>query len=110
MKKLNTPWVVVSVLLALLLTSIILNFKFSNLVSQQRATINSIKYDCHKMEEYEEAIRLADTIMDNNDLWDRDGSDAMSDYLNLRANMDTTFYKGFHNSILLDNLSYDYNE
>lgn len=110
MKKLNTPWVVVSVLLALLLTSIILNFKFSNLVSQQRATINSIKYDCHKMEEYEEAIRLADTIMDNNDLWDRDGSDVMSDYLNLRANMDTTFYKGFHNSILLDNLSYDYNE
>lgn len=110
MKKFNTPWVVASVLFALLFISIILNFKFSNLVSQQRATINSIKYDCHKMEEYEEAIRLADTIMDNNDLWDRDGSDVMSDYLNLRANMDTTFYKGFHNSILLDNLSYDYNE
>ena len=108
MKKFNTPWVVASVLFALLFISIILNFKFSNLVSQQRATINSIKYDCHKMEEYEEAIRLADTIMDNNDLWDRDGSDVMSDYLNLRANMDTTSCWTIYLTIIMND-SYETN-
>lgn len=110
MKKYNTSWVVTSVLLALLFISSIFNFKFANLVSQQRATISSIKYNSYKMEEYREALRLADLIMDNNDMWDRDGSDTMSDYLNLRANMDTTFYYGFHHNALLDSLSLDYNE
>lgn len=110
MKKFNSPWVVASVLFALLLTSILFNFKFITLAKAQRTTINSLQSSKVMLDEYKEALRLSDAIMDNNDLWDRDGSDVMSDYLNLRANMDTTFYHGFHHNSLLDSLSFDYNE
>lgn len=110
MKKYNKPWVVASILFALLLTSIILNFKFITLANAQRRTISSLQSDKGMLDNYKEALRLSDVIMDNNDLWDRDGSDTMSDYLDLRSKMDTTFYQGFHENILLDSISYNYNE
>ena len=108
--KQKTFYGVTAVIFTMLLFSIFFNFKFINLVSQQRAKINALQDGNTELKEYKEALRLSDAIMDNNDLWDRDGSDIMSDYLNLRANMDTTFYHGFHKNALLDNLSYDYNE
>lgn len=43
--------------------------------------------------------------MDNNELWDCDGSDLMSDYLHLRSEIDKDFMKGFHG-----NLAFTYNE
>ena len=110
MKKYNTPWVIASTLLALLIISIVFNFKFATLANAQRKAINTLQDSNYKLKEYKEALRLSDVIMDNNDLWDRDGSDVMSDYLNLRANMDTTFYHGFHENALLDSISYNYNE
>ena len=97
-------------LATLLLTSIAFNIQSSKLIARQRATICTLQKNSYKLEECKEALRLSDIIMDNNALWDRDGSDVMSEYLNLRANMDTTFYQGFHKNALLDSLSYDYNE
>lgn len=110
MKKYNNPWVVASILFALLFMSVLFNFRYANLVGKQTTYIHNIQASNYKLDEYKEALRLADILMDNNDLWDRDGSDVMSDYLNLRANMDTTFYHGFHHNALLDSLSLNYNE
>lgn len=110
MNKYNKLWVVASTLLVLLFISIMFNLRFATLASAQRKTISSLQNNSYMLKEYKEALRLSDVIMDNNDLWDRDGSDVMSDYLNLRANMDTTFYHGFHHNVLLDSLSLDYNE
>lgn len=36
-----------------------------------------------------EALDMADKVMDNNDLWDIDGSDDMSEYLKLRERVDS---------------------
>ena len=36
-----------------------------------------------------EALDMADKVMDNNDLWDIDGSDDMSEYLELRERVDS---------------------
>lgn len=36
-----------------------------------------------------EALDMADKVMDNNDLWGIDGSDDMSDYLELRERVDS---------------------
>lgn len=36
-----------------------------------------------------EALDMADKVMDNNDLWDIDGSDDMSEYLELREKVDS---------------------
>ncbi len=110
MKKYNKPWAVAAALAALLLISMTYTVKFANLAEKQRARIARLEAGNCKLDEYKEALRLADILMDNNDLWDRDGSDVMTDYLNLRANMDTTFYHGFHHNDLLDSLALDYNE
>lgn len=113
MKRINKPWAVAATLAALLFISMIYTTKYANLVDEQRATISHLQMQANNcnLENYKEALRLADTIMDNNELWDRDGSDVMTDYLHLRSNMDTAFYQGFHENPLLDNLSADfYNE
>lgn len=110
MKKYNKLCVAATTLLVLLFISIVFNLKFAALANAQRKTISSLQSNSYMLKEYKEALRLSDTIMDNNDLWDRDGSDTMTDYLNLRANMDTTFYHGFQHNTLLDNLSDDINE
>lgn len=49
-------------------------------------------------------------LINNNNIWDKDKSEIMSDYINIRCNIDSTFYKGFHNNVLLDSISYMYNE
>nr|DAG90883.1 MAG TPA: hypothetical protein [Crassvirales sp.] len=38
----------------------------------------------------EKCLNYSDTILDNHDIWDKDGSDYMSDYLNLRYELDST--------------------
>jgi len=107
MNKNNTPWVVAASFLTLLLMSSIFNFKLANLVSEQRLTINHLS---HKVDEQQKALDMSDGIMDNNDIWDCDGSDLMVDYLNLRSKIDKDFMSGFHENALLDSLSYTYNE
>ena len=43
----------------------------------------------------DKCISYSDQIMDNNEVWDKDGSDCMSDYLNLRHELDSLSGK-FH--------------
>lgn len=97
-------------LLPITVILLIFNIQLFDLVKQQKAIIDNNQDNINKLLEYKEAIRLSDIIFDNNNIWDKDNSDVMSDYLNLRANMDTTFYKAFHRNNLLDSLSLDYNE
>ena len=44
----------------------------------------------------DKCLNYSDNILDNNGIWDKDGSDYMSDYLNLRHDLDSTFLDGFH--------------
>lgn len=102
MKRINKPWAVAATLAALLFISMIYTTKYAGLVDEQRVTIKRLNY---KVEAQKKALELSDDIMDNNELWDKDGSDVMGDYLHLRSEIDSDFMKGFH-----DNLSFTYNE
>ena len=51
----------------------------------------------------DKCLNYSDNILDNNGIWDKDGSDYMSDYLNLRYELDSTFLDGFHKRYSSDN-------
>lgn len=97
-------------LISLLICSTICLYYQSQTINKQREFINELKSKYYIFEEYKEAIKLADIIFDNNNIWDNDNSEIMNEYINIRSNIDSTFYKGFHNSVLLDSISYMYNE
>ena len=97
-------------LISLLICSTICLYYQSQTINKQREFINELKSKYYMFEEYEEAIKLADIIFDNNNIWDNDNSEIMNEYINIRSNIDSTFYEGFHNSVLLDSISYMYNE
>ena len=44
----------------------------------------------------EKCLNYSDNILDYNGVWDKDGSDYMSDYLELRQEIDSTFMSDFH--------------
>ena len=90
--------------------SVICLYNCEQLIQRQRQIIKNLKSNYYKLNEYEEAIRVADIIFDNNNIWDKDKSETMNDYINIRCNIDSTFYEGFHINILLDSISYMYNE
>ena len=46
----------------------------------------------------EKCLNYSDNILDYNEIWDKDGSDYMSDYLVLRQEIDSTFMSDFHKS------------
>lgn len=97
-------------LISLLICSTICLYHQSQIISKQREFINELQSKYYELEEYKEAIKLADIIFDNNNIWDNDNSEIMSKYINIRSNIDSTFYEDFHNNILLDSISYMYNE
>ena len=97
-------------LISLLICSTICLYYQSQTINKQRESIKELISKYYKFEEYKEAIKLADIIFDNNNIWDNDNSEIMNEYINIRSNIDSTFYKGFHNSVLLDSISYMYNE
>ena len=97
-------------LISLLICSTICLYYQSQIISKQREFINELQSKYYELEEYKEAIKLADIIFDNNNIWNNDNSEIMNDYINIRYNIDSTFYDGFHNSALLDSISYMYNE
>ena len=97
-------------LISLLICSTICLYYQSQTINKQREFINELQFKYYKLEEYKEAIKLVDIIFDNNNIWDNDNSEIMNEYINIRSNIDSTFYKGFHNSVLLDSISYMYNE
>ena len=98
------------ILVSLLIFSTICLYNQAQTINKQREFINELKSKYYMLEEYKEAIKLADIIFDNNNIWDNDNSEIMNEYINIRSNIDSTFYKGFHNSALLDSISYMYNE
>ena len=98
------------ILASLLIFSIICLYNQAQTINKQREFINELKFKYYMFKEYEEAIKLADIIFDNNNIWDNDNSEIMNEYINIRSNIDSTFYEGFHNSALLDSISYMYNE
>ena len=99
------------IVVEILLTSLLLCIYYqSQTINKQREFINELKSKYYMFEEYEEAIKLADIIFDNNNIWDNDNSEIMNKYINIRSNIDNTFYEDFHNNELLDSISYMYNE
>ena len=97
-------------LISLLICSTICLYYQSQIINKQRESIKELISKYYKFEEYEEAIKLADIIFDNNNIWDNDNSKIMNKYINIRSNIDNTFYEDFHNNELLDSISYMYNE
>ena len=51
----------------------------------------------------DKCLNYSDNILDNNGVWDRDGSDYMCGYLNLRYELDSTFLNGYHKRYNSDN-------
>ena len=51
----------------------------------------------------DKCLNYSDIILDNNEVWDRDGSDYMCDYLNLRYELDSTFLNNYHKRYNSDN-------
>ena len=51
----------------------------------------------------DKCISYSDQIMDNNEVWDKDSSDCMSDYLDLRYELDSIILDGFHKRYNSDN-------
>ena len=98
------------ILASLLIFSTICLYYQSQTINKQKEFIKELTSKYYKFEEYKEAIKLADIIFDNNNIWDNDNSEIMNEYINIRSNIDSTFYKSFHNSVLLDSISYMYNE
>ena len=95
----------------ILLISLLLCIYYqSQTINKQRESIKELASKYYILEEYEEAIKLVDIIFDNNNIWDNDNSEIMNEYINIRSHIDSTFYEGFHNSALLDSISYMYNE
>ena len=97
-------------LISLLICSTICLYHQSQIINKQREFINELQSKYYELEEYKEAIKLADIIFDSNNIWDNDNSEIMSEYVNIRSNIDSTFYEYFHNNALLDSISYMYNE
>ena len=97
-------------LISLLICSTICLYYQSQTINKQREFIKELQSKYYELEEYKEAIKLADIIFDNNNIWDNDNSEIMNEYINIRSNIDNTFYEDFHNNTLLDSISYMYNE
>ena len=98
------------ILASLLIFSTICLYNQAQIINKQRKFIDELQFNYYKLEEYKEVINLADIIFDNNNIWAKDKSETMSDYINIRCNIDSTFYEGIHNNVLLDSISYMYNE
>ena len=97
-------------LISLLICSTICLYHQSQIINKQREFIKELTSKYYILEEYKEAIKLVDIIFDNNNIWDNDNSEIMNEYINIRNNIDNTFYEDFHNNTLLDSISYMYNE
>ena len=97
-------------LISLLICSTICLYHQSQTINKQREFIKELTSKYYELEECKEAIKLADIIFDNNNIWDNDNSEIMNEYINIRNNIDNTFYEDFHNNTLLDSISYMYNE
>ena len=67
---------IITTLSSIILLLVVLNM--DEIISKQKDTIRLM----------DKCLIYSDQIMDNNEVWDKDGSDCMSDYLNLRHKLD----------------------
>ena len=74
---------IITTLSSIILLLVALNM--GEIISKQKDTIRLT----------DKCLIYSDQIMDNNEVWDKDGSDCMSDYLNLRHELDSLSGK-FH--------------
>ena len=74
---------IITTLSSIILLLVALNL--GEIISKQKDTIRLM----------DKCLIYSDQIMDNNEVWDKDGSDCMSDYLNLRHELDSLSGK-FH--------------
>ena len=74
---------IITTLSSIILLLVALNM--GEIISKQKDTIRLM----------DKCLIYSDQIMDNNEVWDKDGSDYMSDYLNLRHELDSLSGK-FH--------------
>lgn len=74
---------IITTLSSIILLLVALNM--GEIISKQKDTIRLM----------DKCLIYSDQIMDNNEVWDKDGSDCMSDYLNLRHELDSLSGK-FH--------------
>ena len=82
---------IITTLSSIILLLVALNM--GDIISKQNDTIRLM----------DKCLNYSDNILDNNGIWDKDGSDYMSDYLNLRYELDSTFLDGFHKRYNSDN-------
>ena len=82
---------IITTLLSIILLLVAINM--GERISKQNDTIRLM----------DKCLNYSDNILDNNRIWDKDGSDYMSDYLNLRYELDSTFLDGFHKRYNNDN-------
>ena len=78
----------------------LLSFALLLIVVAMGETISKQKDTIRLMDK---CLNNSDIIMDNNEVWDRDGSDYMCDYLNLRYELDSTFLNKYHKRYNSDN-------
>ena len=74
---------IITTLSSIILLLVALNM--GKIISKQNDTIRLM----------DKCLNYSDNILDNNGIWDKDGSDCMSDYLNLRHELDSLSGK-FH--------------
>ena len=82
---------IITTLLSLALLLIVV--AMGETISKQKDTIRLM----------DKCLNYSDIIMDNNEVYDRDGSDYMCDYLNLRYELDSTFLNKYHKRYNSDN-------
>ena len=88
MYKIITTLTTVSSIILLLMV-----IDMSEKISKQNDTIRLM----------DKCLNYSDNILDNNEIWDKDGSDYMADYLNLRYELDSIILDGFHKRYNSDN-------
>lgn len=72
------------ILTSLLIFSTICLYNQAQIINKQREFIDELLFKYYKLEEYKEVINLADIIFDNNNIWAKDKSETMSEYINIR--------------------------
>lgn len=82
---------IVTTLLSIILLLIVINM--GERIDKQNDTIRLM----------DKCLNYSDNILDNSGIWDKDGSDYMSDYLNLRYELDSAFLDRFHKRYNSDN-------
>jgi hypothetical protein len=76
---------------AIAVVSAFAGFEFNNYWYNNEGLYEANKFKRELVNAQAKALNLADKVMDRNDLWDADGSDIMSDYLDAVAKVDSLY-------------------